>query len=184
MLGLAPHAYYNVKVMMATKFKASNQMYVKPPPEITFAFPSNFDSAPKATREPQRAPQHPSIGHIQQALSSPWCPPECLRRVSLIRSVNGIAPLPHLNDCHAVTSVRSTNMVSLQIAGNMANLPSSELNFIAAEYLGARVLYTALYMGARSEFMSYMRTGVWAWSIALPLYGLVKAGKAMSEGDL
>ena len=27
MLGLAPHAYYNVKMMIVTKFKASNQMY-------------------------------------------------------------------------------------------------------------------------------------------------------------
>ncbi|PGH14545.1 hypothetical protein AJ80_05865 [Polytolypa hystricis UAMH7299] len=63
------------------------------------------------------------------------------------------------------------------LVGNIAKLPSSDLNLIAAEYLGARVLYTALYMGARSEFMSYIRTGVWAWSIALPIWGLIKAGR-------
>ncbi|KAK2863677.1 hypothetical protein FQN49_004097 [Arthroderma sp. PD_2] len=67
------------------------------------------------------------------------------------------------------------------IAGNAAKLPTSDLNLIAAEYIGSRVLYTALYMGARSEFMSYVRTGVWFWGIGLPLYTLIKAGNAFSN---
>ncbi|KMU90379.1 hypothetical protein CIHG_08189, partial [Coccidioides immitis H538.4] len=55
------------------------------------------------------------------------------------------------------------------IAGNVSNLPTKELNILAAEYLGARVLYTAVYMGARSELMSYVRTGLYGWSVGIPL---------------
>ncbi|KAK2743905.1 hypothetical protein FQN57_004528 [Myotisia sp. PD_48] len=66
------------------------------------------------------------------------------------------------------------------IAGNITKVPVNDLNLIAAEYVGARILYTALYIGARSEFMSYMRSSVWAWSIALPVYALVKAGRMAS----
>ncbi|KAK2804516.1 hypothetical protein FQN50_006591 [Emmonsiellopsis sp. PD_5] len=69
------------------------------------------------------------------------------------------------------------------IAGNVAKLPASDLNLIAAEYVGARVLYTALYMGVKSEAASYLRTGVWAWSVGLPIWGIIKAGRAMAEID-
>ncbi|OJD17623.1 hypothetical protein AJ78_02273 [Emergomyces pasteurianus Ep9510] len=69
------------------------------------------------------------------------------------------------------------------VAGNIAKLPAKDLNLIAAEYLGARILYTALYMRVRSEGLSYLRTGVWAWSIGLPLYGLIKAGRALAEAE-
>jgi uncharacterized MAPEG superfamily protein len=67
-----------------------------------------------------------------------------------------------------------------QLAGNLAGLPSNELNTIAMEYIGARLLYTTLYMGVKSELTSYLRSGIWAWSIALPIWGLVKAGRALS----
>ncbi|PGH11186.1 hypothetical protein AJ79_05028 [Helicocarpus griseus UAMH5409] len=69
------------------------------------------------------------------------------------------------------------------IAGNVARVPVSDLNTIAAEYIGARIIYTALYMGVKSEGVSYLRTGVWAWSVGLPLWGLIKAGRAMSFDD-
>ncbi|TPX21150.1 hypothetical protein DIZ76_015104 [Coccidioides immitis] len=68
------------------------------------------------------------------------------------------------------------------IAGNVSNLPTKELNILAAEYLGARVLYTAVYMGARSELMSYVRTGLYGWSVGIPLYVLIKAGNSMLGG--
>jgi hypothetical protein len=41
----------------------------------------------------------------------------------------------------------------------------------------------ATYMGARSEAISYLRTGLWAWSVSLPIMALVKAGKAFNELD-
>lgn len=62
----------------------------------------------------------------------------------------------------------------------MAKLPADEMNTLAAEYIGARILYTALYMGVRSEGLSYLRTGVWAWSMAIPIWGLVRAGRALN----
>ena len=65
-----------------------------------------------------------------------------------------------------------------QLAGNVAKLPADELNTLSLEYLGARILYMAAYMGARSEAISYVRTGLWAWSISIPIMALVKAGKA------
>ncbi|KAL2362481.1 hypothetical protein RJZ56_004614 [Blastomyces dermatitidis] len=69
------------------------------------------------------------------------------------------------------------------IAGNAAKLPASDLNLIAAEYIGARMIYTALYMSVKSEGLSYLRSGVWAWSIGLPLYCLIKAGRALAGGE-
>ncbi|KAI9792338.1 MAG: hypothetical protein M1833_001109 [Piccolia ochrophora] len=69
------------------------------------------------------------------------------------------------------------------IAGNVVKLPAQELNTIAAEYIGARVLYTLLYIGVRSEPLSFVRTGVWYWSIGIPMWSLYKAGKALNNVD-
>ncbi|KAJ5818084.1 hypothetical protein N7474_003675 [Penicillium riverlandense] len=66
------------------------------------------------------------------------------------------------------------------LAGNLAKLPAKDLNSLAFEYLGARLLYTAIYMGVRSEAASYLRTGVWAWSISIPIWALYKAGKSLN----
>ncbi|KAL5002218.1 hypothetical protein BDV10DRAFT_158616 [Aspergillus recurvatus] len=68
------------------------------------------------------------------------------------------------------------------LAGNVAKLPANELNTLSLEYLGARLLYMAAYMVARSEAVSYVRTGLWAWSVSIPILALVKAGKAFGEG--
>ncbi|KAL4878406.1 hypothetical protein BJY04DRAFT_195953 [Aspergillus karnatakaensis] len=70
------------------------------------------------------------------------------------------------------------------LAGNVAKLPTSELNTLSLEYLGARLLYMATYMGARSEAVSYVRTGLWAWSISIPIMALVKAGNVFRDGEL
>ncbi|KAL2864195.1 uncharacterized protein BJX67DRAFT_361901 [Aspergillus lucknowensis] len=67
------------------------------------------------------------------------------------------------------------------LAGNVAKLPTSELNTLSLEYLGARLLYMATYMGARSEAISYVRTGLWAWSVSIPIMALVKAGKVFNQ---
>ncbi|KAL4954742.1 hypothetical protein BDW69DRAFT_162555 [Aspergillus filifer] len=69
------------------------------------------------------------------------------------------------------------------LAGNVAKLPASELNTLSLEYLGARLLYMAAYMGARGEAFSYVRTGLWAWSVSIPLLALVKAGNALGAGQ-
>ncbi|KAL2857136.1 hypothetical protein BJY01DRAFT_242529 [Aspergillus pseudoustus] len=69
------------------------------------------------------------------------------------------------------------------LAGNVAKIPTSELNVLSLEYLGARLLYMAAYMGARSEAISYVRTGLWAWSVSIPIMALVKAGKTFNELD-
>ncbi|EEP76818.1 conserved hypothetical protein [Uncinocarpus reesii 1704] len=65
------------------------------------------------------------------------------------------------------------------IVGNMRDLPSKELNILAAEYLGVRLLYTAAYVGGRSEFLSYVRTGLFGWSVMIPIYVLAKAGNSL-----
>ncbi|KAK5072213.1 hypothetical protein LTR64_004006 [Lithohypha guttulata] len=67
------------------------------------------------------------------------------------------------------------------IAGNYAKLPPNDLNFAAAEYICARVVYTALYMTTKSEAWSYLRTGVYAWSLAAPIWILWKAGKKIRD---
>lgn len=63
-------------------------------------------------------------------------------------------------------------------------MPVEELNTMAAKFIGARVLYTALYMGVKSEAASYLRTGVWAWGISIPIMGLIKAGRRMAEAEV
>ncbi|KAJ5223495.1 hypothetical protein N7468_008037 [Penicillium chermesinum] len=62
------------------------------------------------------------------------------------------------------------------LVGNVTKMPVSDLNTLALNYLGARVLYTALYMGVRSERMAYLRTAAWAWSISVPVYIFYRAG--------
>lgn len=69
----------------------------------------------------------------------------------------------------------------MQIAGNMVQLPAQEMNFLAMEYLGVRALYSFVYIGVRSEALSYLRTGLWAWSIGIPIWALVKAGRVMND---
>ncbi|OQE16715.1 hypothetical protein PENSTE_c023G00497 [Penicillium steckii] len=70
------------------------------------------------------------------------------------------------------------------LAGNLAKLPSRDLNYMAVDYLAARVLYTAVYMGVKSELGSYLRTGIWAWSISIPIWLLLRAGNAINDGDI
>ncbi|PLN86688.1 hypothetical protein BDW42DRAFT_189954 [Aspergillus taichungensis] len=81
----------------------------------------------------------------------------------------------HLNALEGVPM-----FAAAMLAGNLAKLPSNELNTLAAEYIGVRILYTALYMGVRSEAASYLRTGVWAWGMAIPIWGLIRAGRVMN----
>ncbi|KAJ6000234.1 hypothetical protein N7481_000643 [Penicillium waksmanii] len=69
------------------------------------------------------------------------------------------------------------------LAGNLAKLPAKDLNYMALDYLAVRVLYTAVYMGGKSELGSYLRTGIWAWSISIPIWVLIRAGKAVNAGD-
>ncbi|KAJ5763306.1 hypothetical protein N7533_001987 [Penicillium manginii] len=69
------------------------------------------------------------------------------------------------------------------LAGNLAKLPAKDLNYMALDYLAARALYTAVYMGVKSELGSYLRTGIWAWSISIPIWVLIRAGKAVNAGD-
>lgn len=74
------------------------------------------------------------------------------------------------------------------IAGNMAGLEPGELNAVAAQYLGVRVLYVALYMGLRgwkgNEGWAFLRTGVWAWSVAVPVWVLVRAGRRLDGRNI
>lgn len=67
-----------------------------------------------------------------------------------------------------------------QIAGNVAKLPAQDLNNAAWTFIGTRMLYMALYMSVKSDLLSYSRTGVYAWSIGIPLVGLWRAGQAMA----
>lgn len=69
----------------------------------------------------------------------------------------------------------------VQLAGNYAQLSSRDMNFYAAEYLTARVMYSFVYMTARSEAASYLRTGVYTWSVGIPFYVLWKAGNRLVE---
>jgi hypothetical protein len=48
-------------------------------------------------------------------------------------------------------------------------------------FFTARTLYMALYLGVKSENgLAYARTGAYAWSIAVPIWALWKAGEAVA----
>lgn len=68
-----------------------------------------------------------------------------------------------------------------QLAGNYANLPAKDLNSTALSFFAARTLYMGLYMGIKSNVLSYARTGVYAWSIGVPIMCLWRAGNAMGK---
>jgi hypothetical protein len=61
-------------------------------------------------------------------------------------------------------------------------MDTRELNFCAAEYLAARVLYSVLYVTVQSEKTSYLRSAAYFWSVGIPFYVLWKAGWKMAEG--
>lgn len=54
-------------------------------------------------------------------------------------------------------------------------MPAAELNHLGMQYLGARLVYTALYIYTSSEALSYLRTLVWGWSAALPILAILRA---------
>lgn len=60
----------------------------------------------------------------------------------------------------------------------MAKLPAEDMNNMAFSFLGVRTLYMAVYITAKSNALALARTGVYAWSIGIPLVGLWKAGQA------
>jgi hypothetical protein len=68
-----------------------------------------------------------------------------------------------------------------QLAGNITHLPASDLNNTALSFFTARTLYMALYLGIKSENgLAYARTGAYAWSIAVPIWALWKAGERVA----
>ena len=55
------------------------------------------------------------------------------------------------------------------------------MNSMALSFLAARTLYMGLYMGVKSNALSYARTGVYFWSVSIPILGLWKAGTAVAQ---
>jgi len=47
---------------------------------------------------------------------------------------------------------------------------------MAYSFLGARTLYCAMYMTITNDIAALARTGVYTWSIGIPLVALWKAG--------
>lgn len=54
---------------------------------------------------------------------------------------------------------------------------------MALSFLAARTLYIGLYLGIKGNRLAYARTGVYAWSIGIPLMTLWRAGNA-GGGDV
>ncbi|KAK6439804.1 hypothetical protein LTR95_003981 [Oleoguttula sp. CCFEE 5521] len=70
------------------------------------------------------------------------------------------------------------------VAGNVAKLPTEDLNKAALTFFGTRALYMALYIGVKSDTLAYARTAAYAWSISVPITLLWKAGRHLSEVDV
>ena len=67
------------------------------------------------------------------------------------------------------------------LAGNAAQLSAKDMNSMALSFLAARTLYIGLYLGIKSNTLAYARTGVYAWSIGIPLMTLWRAGNAARD---
>lgn len=67
------------------------------------------------------------------------------------------------------------------VAGNVAQLPAKDLNSMALSFFAARTLYIGLYLGIKNDTLAMARTGVYAWSIAIPMVALWKAGNALAS---
>ena len=57
------------------------------------------------------------------------------------------------------------------------------MNSAAGQYIAARILYTELYMFTSSEKLSYLRTGAYFWSVAIPFWVLWKAGRKVMAAE-
>ncbi|KXL43059.1 MAG: hypothetical protein FE78DRAFT_153129, partial [Acidomyces sp. 'richmondensis'] len=66
------------------------------------------------------------------------------------------------------------------IAGNMAKLPPQDLNATAFSFIGARIVYIALYTTVSNDVIALTRTGAYAWSIGIPLISLWHAGQKIA----
>jgi len=114
---------------------------------------------------------------VAESGPGPRRPSECAGRISIICRGDGalflLSPAPPF---FIPPVVEMHSLTLLQLAGNYANLPTRDLNLAAAEYIGARIVYTAIYMSVKSEAVSYLRTGVYAWGLGVPLWVLWKAG--------
>ena len=66
------------------------------------------------------------------------------------------------------------------ILGNMAKLPASTLNAVAATFLALRFGYTFAYINTESASKSFIRSGLWALSTVSLMYLMVSAGNVLA----
>ena len=76
---------------------------------------------------------------------------------------------------------QSKSLRGSQVAGNVAGLPAKDMNSMALSFFAARTLYMGLYMSIKSDTLALARTGVYFWSITIPMFGLWRAGKAIAQ---
>lgn len=67
------------------------------------------------------------------------------------------------------------------VLGNMAQLPARTLNTVAGAYLALRAVYNVVYIRTTSNKYSYVRTGIWACSVGLCMYQLVRAANVFAS---
>jgi hypothetical protein len=60
-------------------------------------------------------------------------------------------------------------------------VPAEDLNKTALSFLGVRSLYIAYYMAVTHNTLAMARSGIYAWSIGIPLVALWQAGNRMAE---
>ncbi|KAK3678528.1 hypothetical protein LTR78_001826 [Recurvomyces mirabilis] len=145
-LGLAPHLYYTSRMMVASKGKMS------------MADPRTNLQAWKG-KMPEILWHHLSRARGAHLNSMEIFPLYAAAVVSAL---------------HLMLKAGADSKVKL--AGNAAGLPAQDLNTMAYSFLGARTLYCALYMTVTNDIAAFARTGVYAWSIGIPLVALWKAG--------
>ena len=71
-------------------------------------------------------------------------------------------------------------LIGAIILGNVAKLPSSTLNTVAAAFLAMRLAYTYAYINTETIPGSFVRTGIWFASTASLMYLVVMAGSVLA----
>lgn len=153
-LSLIPHSYYLFGLMAATK----NQMSI-----AMCASPSQVKMEPRLTTI--RRPRTNLDTWKSKLPAATW------NHLARARGA-------HLNSMEVFPLFAASI-----IAGNVANLPARDLNNAALSFLAARTLYMGVYMSVKSDTLAYVRTGVYTWSISIPIMLLWKAGNALAASD-
>lgn len=87
-----------------------------------------------------------------------------------------------LEACHSNSMENLPIFMAAVLAGHVAGLPRGEMSTFAGAFLGLRVLYAFLYVGAKTQAVSVGRSLVWMGSVGLCWRVFIRAARELGKG--